>query len=64
MYYPYVLMCEAIKNGINGLAHRISELASGLNTCSQGVKSIKDSFENQLFSDDEPLDGVGESNVE
>lgn len=64
MYYPYGLMCEAIKNGINGLAQRISELARGLNECSQGVKPIKDSIERTLFADDEPLDGSGASNVE
>lgn len=61
MYYPYGLMCEAIRNGINSLADSIAELARGLNVCSQGVKPIKDSFERTLFADDEPLD---ESSVE
>ena len=64
MYYPYGLMCEAIKNGINGLADSIAELASGLSACSQGVKPLKDSFERTLFADDEPLDKSGESSVE
>ena len=64
MYYPYGLMYEAIKNGINGLAQRISELASGLNERLQGVKPLKDSLERTLFADDEPLDESGESSVE
>ena len=64
MYNPYWMVPEAIKNGINSLGHRIAELASGLNTCTQGVKSLKDSFERTLFADDESLDKSGESSVE
>ena len=64
MCYPYGMMYEAIKNGINGLTQRISELARGLNECSQGVKPLKDSFERTLFADDAPLDESGEPNVE